>query len=550
MATTAAIPKINEKHLTISLRLLLFLVIPLIFGLLSLFLGRDINWDLKNYHYYNAYAFLESRMDFDIAPAQLQTFINPIGDVPFYWLTKTFPAWVVGFALGAVHGCNLSLVFMIFWSISKSPKTFLKMFWGICIVVVSAIAPGFVSELGNTMNDNLMSLFVLSAAWLIIAALRVERQKGKFSFVHISWAGLILGIGVGIKPSIAIFAISLAIVLFVFQATLKKRVFNLVSYGLAGLLGTILSTGFWWWNLWLRFGNPFFPFYNHIFKSPYFTNDVIVWSTFLPKLWWEYLAWPFIFSLDGYRVNQLQYFDIRFALLYATAIAYLTVFILKKFGWVKCRDINERNLVFDVNLAKLLLLFFITSYVLWIKESATYRFIIPLELLVPLCFLILLERFIQSGNLRIVVAVSAVCLTFFFFKPFNWGRLNWSDSYFSLDTSRLDDARNPVVIMLGSSPTSYILPLFPKNYRFVRSEGNIFMDANGAPRTSDFLADIKDLLKRQNDNIYILFNKNEKNIQVEQSLKNLDLEMMAQDCFTLKINTPDELEFCHLSGQQ
>ena len=68
-----------------------YFMIPLASGLLSLFLGKDINWDLKNYHYYNAYGFIEHRLDVDIAPAQLQTFINPIGDLPFYWMTKFFP---------------------------------------------------------------------------------------------------------------------------------------------------------------------------------------------------------------------------------------------------------------------------------------------------------------------------------------------------------------------------------------------------------------------------------------------------------------------------
>ena len=46
------------------------LFIPVCFGFLSISFGKDTNWDLKNYHYYyNAYAFLEDRLDYDIAPA-------------------------------------------------------------------------------------------------------------------------------------------------------------------------------------------------------------------------------------------------------------------------------------------------------------------------------------------------------------------------------------------------------------------------------------------------------------------------------------------------
>jgi hypothetical protein len=55
-------------------------------GLRSIALGKDVNWDLKNYHWYNAWAVLNGRVGYDVAPAQLQTYHNPLGDLPFYGL--------------------------------------------------------------------------------------------------------------------------------------------------------------------------------------------------------------------------------------------------------------------------------------------------------------------------------------------------------------------------------------------------------------------------------------------------------------------------------
>jgi hypothetical protein len=46
-------------------------------GAAAVALGQDTNWDLRNYHLYNGYAALTGRLDRDIAPAQIQTYLNP-----------------------------------------------------------------------------------------------------------------------------------------------------------------------------------------------------------------------------------------------------------------------------------------------------------------------------------------------------------------------------------------------------------------------------------------------------------------------------------------
>ena len=58
----------------------------------ALVLGQDANWDLRNYHWYNAYALLNGRYGIDLLPAQTPTFYNPALDVPFYLLATHVPA--------------------------------------------------------------------------------------------------------------------------------------------------------------------------------------------------------------------------------------------------------------------------------------------------------------------------------------------------------------------------------------------------------------------------------------------------------------------------
>ncbi|HSM62427.1 MAG TPA: hypothetical protein VK833_00670, partial [Gillisia sp.] len=361
----------NTIVITRVLRLITLIFIPFTFGLISLFLGKDINWDLRNYHYYNAYAFLENRLDFDIAPAQLQTFINPLADLPFYWLTKHFHPWVAGFVFGYVHGFNLSLVFIIFWKIFNLINKWKTFLIGICLVTISGAAPGFISELGNTMHDNLTSLFVLFAVFLLINALdMINNGRNSKGWAYLGAGGLIMGMGVGIKPSVTIFAMSTALIFIVFQTSWTNRLKSLFIYATTGIIGGISSAGFWWLEMWRRFGNPFFPFYNHIFKSPYFTTTQINWSPYLPRHLWEYFIWPIIFTFDSVRTNQFYFFDIRFALIYILFLIWPIAVFLRKSRLIQPVPANNES-IFGTESGNFLLLFYLLSYILWLKESAT-----------------------------------------------------------------------------------------------------------------------------------------------------------------------------------
>jgi hypothetical protein len=80
-------------------------------GLYSIYLGADRNWDLLNYHFYVPFAFLHARLSFDVQPAQAQTYLNPLLDLPSFVLIRLFNSYprFVGFVLGAINGVSLWL---------------------------------------------------------------------------------------------------------------------------------------------------------------------------------------------------------------------------------------------------------------------------------------------------------------------------------------------------------------------------------------------------------------------------------------------------------
>src|SRR5262249_51271607 len=138
----------------------------------------------------------------------------------------------------------------------------------------------------------------------------------------------------GLKGTAAYCAIGSAFSIFAFKASWRQKIIYFISYGVSGVFGVLLGGGYWFWALWSHFGNPFFPFFNSIFASPYmqpwvYTKIFAYTNHFRPHSLLEYLSWPYIFSFDSLRVGQIQFSDVRFALLYTLTIIWLFVSVIK-----------------------------------------------------------------------------------------------------------------------------------------------------------------------------------------------------------------------------
>jgi hypothetical protein len=478
--------------------------------------------------------------------------LNPLLDVPFFWLAQNFPARVVGFILGTVHGMNLVLVFLIFWEITRISNPWGKLGAGIFLILISGFAPGFISELGITMNDNLISLFVLSGVLLLLKAgkeIRLNRFRSAVFLILV--AGIIMGAGTGLKGTMAYCAVASAFSFIAFETTWRNKLIYFLLYGLAGVVGALIGTGYWSWILWSRFGNPLFPFFNGLFASPYmppadYARIFAYVYSYLPDNLLEYLTWPLIISYDSHRVSELPFSDLRFALIYLLAISWLVLATVKKFRTTGDETAPQQHTpLFIPGSSNFLLLFLLFGFVLWMAMHSLYRYLIPLELLIPLGLALLTERLTNSARLRLAILAGATLAILVFFKPYSWGRVPWSDRYLEVETAQFAESapQGALVIMLGSSPNSYVIPEFPENFRFVRPEGNLLLDENDL-----FFQQIKSLLAEYKGPIYVLYSKIETNIKVEQSLERLGLPNQVNQCSELQLNVPWQLlEMCSLS---
>jgi hypothetical protein len=167
---------------------------PVFWGLVSVLFGQDSNWDLRNYHLYNPSAWLSGKLGTDLAPAQLQSYFNPLLDVMYYYMSLNWPPRLVGFVMGLLHGTAFVLLSgIILETLRETSKT---PAYGASALIAFAgcLGPGFLSELGNTMGDNITSVLVLLSVFLLL------RFRGRL----ISWnlnvaarvflSGLVMGL--------------------------------------------------------------------------------------------------------------------------------------------------------------------------------------------------------------------------------------------------------------------------------------------------------------------------------------------------------------------
>lgn len=506
---------------------LLSLLVVVTSGLASLLLGKDMNWDLLNYHYYNPHALISGRLDRDIVPAQLQTFLNPLADVPFYLMTRSLSSWAVGIILGSVHGLNLVLVFILYASFfppDGSRRWWLK---GGALLLTTALAPGFIYELGGTMNDSLVSLFVLFPLLLL---LKSDSPPG---WRVVAAAGFAFGLGVGLKPVIAPYAVCATVLLPLLFPALRERLTMPFLFAAAGGGGGIVTAGFWWWEMGSRYGNPFIPFFNHIFQSPYIVPRHFVFMKFVPSFP-ETLVWPLIFALRPDRVQMGGMVDIRFPILYMLFLAFAAVMVWKRVRRERLPLPRRETFLFS---------FVVASFVCWMLWSSLYRFLIPLELLAPLTIM-LLTGLLVDGRRRELALVVCMALILLPFRPPHLARAAWKDPWFPLSSPipRIPDGATVVMMGSGSSALSYLVPSFAPSVSFLRSESNL------ALREHDLLfvtiRERVDAALEKGFPLYLLFDPKDRRLDPAKGAARLGLSFDMRECTEIVPEIAPRLLLC------
>lgn len=446
--------------------LIISFLVALTFGFWSILVGQDRNWDLLNYHLYNPYAFLNNRIEVDLAPAGVQSYFSPMLDIVYFTAISHMGPKVVGFLLGFLQGLNFFLIYKIASRVLKNHEQ--SKLYALLLALAGVLCVGFLAEVGSTMHDSLVALFPLLSMWMILQSIDYAKQQGQGSFwALIMGAGFVAGTGIGLKLVSAIYALPLCLAMLILPTPFLRRIKLAFVYGLTVLTGLFIIDGYWLYEVWRLFGNPLFPQFNNYFQGELASFDATRDLRFLPQTLFDKIFYPVIFTFDPQRAAELKYQQFSWLIAYAAIIGLLINSIIRFFK----KDSPKNTLSPE---AVYLLTFFCISYFLWLNIFGIYRYLIVIELLIPLLLFVIINHIFGARfpSWAILVCMAVLTLVNMRGVP-DWGHSDWADKVYSLDTGRLSSKPEPAVIYLAGQPLAWLVPALDLQAPFIQIVPNM-----------------------------------------------------------------------------
>lgn len=423
------------------------------FGLWAMSMGQTSNWDLRNYHWYDGWAWLHGRQTQDLAVAQAQTWFNPVLPAALYLLLSSLKPWLGTFVLGCVQGLNIVPLHRL--ALQLLPETALRQWRWLALAVAFAGATGATQrgELGATFGDNLVSLPLLCALALLATAQVFDLRRQAL-------AGALLGLAVGLKLTAAPLAAGIALVVPLLGNNWRERLRLTFCVGIAALAAFLLVHGHWMLELYREYGNPFFPLFADAFGGDFVPAGQQRDDRWIPHSLWQWLAYPLIWTDHNQLVSELRFLDLRVPALYLTLLAL-------PLWWHRARADSPQPLALRFVLAAA-----IAGYLLWLSLFGYYRYAVMLEMLatLPLALALLALR----GRAALVLLCAALLVLTLATRPARWGRApHYGEQFIEVQLPPRPDYAQALIVLASGDPLGYLAPSFPPSTRFVRIRGNL-----------------------------------------------------------------------------
>jgi len=396
---------------------------------LSVIDRTDANWDLQNYHLYAPYAALHGRLGMDWFAAGFQGYLNPTEDIPYYIVKMVwFPDHPV--VVAALAGLPFGFLVFVTFKIARValPDS---------VAVAAAAAflgltgATVLSEVGTTYDDILMADLVLSAVWLAL---------GHAGWRGLALAGFLLGCAVGLKFTSAIYVPGFALLCG------WKNPAQVLRHGIIVMLfaagGFLAVWGWWGWQLWVHFGNPFFPMLGGLFRTSTVPRMSFHDPRFMPRNLLQWLFYPFYWVQGrSFVVSEEPLRDPRFALVYLAFGARLSSAVFKR-----CENLSRE--------ISALIMFFVVTYLCWIIGFSILRYVLALEAISGIIIFAALSGLVDRRTYVAVIGAVTI-FSLIFTKPIGWGRIGYGKSLIESPVPSL--ASNAVVLTAGA-PLGFVIP--------------------------------------------------------------------------------------------
>jgi hypothetical protein len=510
-------------------------------------LGKDMSWDTLNYHLYLGFSALNDRFGQDYFAAGPLAYLNPYAYMPFYAMVGAgLPALVICSVFAAAHSIILWLTFELGVAVCPSADGRTRVFAGSCAVALAFMNPILMQQIGSCFAD-ITTAELAFGGWLLLAgAVRVPRIS------PVICAGLILGAASALKLSNALSAISAFAMFAMLPLGWRGRIRHGCLYGVSLGVGFAVVAAPWSYRLAKIFGNPMFPMFNNVFRSPEFTTESMGSANrFIPESIGDALWRPFA-MIDPVRMvhEELSAPDPRYAILIA-----LIILLVLRWAWGRLRkaspspsdpQLNESTRVVASLGCGLGL-----NWILWLQVSGNSRYALTMACVAAAVIVGMLFRLFESRPKvrNYILAGILVCqaVQLFVGAEYRWNGVPWGGQWFDVSVPEKLKMQPNLYLSLNTQSNSFLAPFLAKDSGLVNVGGGYILDpdsANGARVVA--------LIRRFSPNLRVAFltSKPYENAghpapspPVDEALIGYGLRPDMADCATITVHgLPPELE--------
>jgi hypothetical protein len=357
----------------------------------TVFAGKDVNWDLLNYHYYSPFALLTGRLEQDFFAASAQSYLNPVGYVPFYLMVSSgWHSVAASMTLAVAHSLSLALLYLIAWKLFVHLPRRERVVLSCLAAALGAATSIFWATVGSSFLDPLLVAPMLAALLLLMGGPANAQRRALL-------AGVLFGTAAALKYSngiLAVAALPLAFAMPGLPGACRLRAG--LSYLAGGALALGILAGPWFALMVREFGNPVFPLMNAWFQSPHALPVNLIGERYAPKDFATALIHPFrMLFLDRAVYSEIFAPDLRLAALLVGAVALPALGVRRAASQANALRSSDWRV----------LGFLAVGLLLWLASSANARYGMILLLLAGVCLARLAERLLPLGASRVALAV-------------------------------------------------------------------------------------------------------------------------------------------------
>ncbi len=329
------------------------------------FFRPDLSWDLLNYHLANG----AGNQVFELHPSLIQSFFSPRLDQLFYSM-HTEIAWPITNIILLIFPVSSFFIVRNLLIPNFFENGFsLRNSTSACCVTGTFT----VSEYFTQSNDLILTPLVLLGFWSILPSVNQNRKR-------VFLGGVSIGLCAALKMTFlyVLIGTTLSVIIFYLINRISR---NHALVFISGTVGSfLLAYAEWGRILFKATGNPLFPFFNSLFKSPMYSSSTFENNRFGTLAYPDFLlSLPIRILKREHSISELIFLDLRIPFFYLVITFLLYRFLRVRLSVGISRGEKDNHFQFSN-----LLVLVVPSFIVWGALLGIGRYLIPIEILITL----------------------------------------------------------------------------------------------------------------------------------------------------------------------